>query len=66
MRAQVKPWMVAAAVLVAGGAAQDSGLTGPQQRELLGELETALNELAVREGELRLSVPMAYIEAAHP
>jgi arsenite methyltransferase len=36
---------------------------GPlQQRELLGELEAALNELAAREGELRLSVPMAAIE----
>ncbi len=32
------------------------------QRALLSELEAALNELATREGELRLSVPMAYIE----
>jgi ubiquinone/menaquinone biosynthesis C-methylase UbiE len=36
---------------------------GPlRQRALLGELETALNELAAREGELLLRVPMAYIE----
>jgi SAM-dependent methyltransferase len=36
------------------------------QRALLGELETALNELAAREGELLLSVPMAYIEGRLP
>lgn len=33
-----------------------------QQQALVGQLEAALNDLAARAGELRLSVPMAYLE----
>lgn len=40
------------------------GIAGREQaRELLGALETRLNARAVREGELRLSVPVLYVEA---
>ncbi len=50
--------------MVRGFLDQWRAIAGPEQeRELLGALEARLNTRAAREGELRLTVPVLYVEA---